>query len=254
MATLKLVAVKITVFTRQRDAGKLLAYIWACLSDGLNATLYENPNILSAFYTLGNDAWEALDLAISDYSKNTTPDNLKIVKAKMALVVIWLRAYASKVQVIANLPANATTREEVVINIGQSYLTAQKLVQSKKGDPQIPEMTGKNVGIGTIDIEVVNIDNFNPTGIVFIAVEVPVTPITVPPSAATPPAVVELKDGQLLITSTVAVQTASISIEGKGRTVTFIGLKPGKLYAIYAYTRNGKKQVSKLSAPIYVYG
>jgi hypothetical protein len=212
MATLKLVLVLITKFTSERDQDKLKDYIWNCLLLGMAAPLYESPAILAAFYASGNDAYDALALANSNYDANVTPENLKIVKAKMALVVLWLRSYASQVQVIANLPANCTTREEAAINIGLSYLTAQKLTASKKGTPQIPSLTGKNIGIGTIEVAVTNTVDFNPSSINFIAVEVPETPVTIPPSPFIPPAVVVLTAGQLTVSSTVAVQTATISL------------------------------------------
>lgn len=254
MASLKLVAVLITAFTKIKEPAKMAAYIWGCMTDGMASTLYASPAIIAAFYTAGNNAWAALDLAISNHNSTPTPNNLKIVKAKMALVVIWLKSYASQVQVIANLPINATTREEVVINIGNSYLTAQKLTRTTKGDPQVPALIGKNIGTSTIEVEVTNSIEFNPTSIVFIAVEVPVTPVTDPPSPVAPPAEVDLTNGQLTVTSTVAVQTATISLTGKGRIVTFTALKPGVQYAIYAYTMNGKKLRSVLSVPIYVFG
>ena len=254
MATLKLVAVLISIFTKETDGAKLRDYISQCLTKGMASILFASPAILAAFYTAGNDAWEALATAVSNWEDNKSPENLKIVKDKMALVVIWLRSYAIQVQNIANLPANCTTREEAATNIIASYLTPQKLTKAAKGDPEVPIVTGKRgTDVGAIDIEVMNHGvGFKPTSIIVFVVLLAETPVTVPVTPPIPDPTVSLTAGQVLVTSTVATQIATISLDGKGKFISFAGLMSGRRYAIYAYTKNGKKQISTLSAVIIV--
>jgi hypothetical protein len=254
MANLKLVAVLITAFTKIKDPAKMLEYIFGCLTDGMAAALYESPAISAVFYTAGNEAWAALDTAITIYNGNVTPNNLKIVKAKMALCVVWMRSYAVQVQAIANLPINAATREEIVINIEQSYLTAQKLTSSEKGAPEQPSLTGKNLGIGEIGVQVINTGvTFDPQSIIILAVSVPVAPVTTPPSPTPPPADVTLSEsGVVRVTSTVGIDLITLTLNGKAREVTFTGLITGTWYYIYAYSKNNNKKLSDLTVPILV--
>ena len=42
------------------------------------------------------------------------------------------------------------------------------------------------------------------------------------------------------------------SLSGKGRKTTLTASTAGTRFAIYSYSKNGKKQVSQLCAPIYV--
>jgi hypothetical protein len=254
MAAFALVRVLISIFTQETNAGKLRDYLWNCLTDGMASVLFASPAVLAAFYTAGNDAYDALALAITNYELNDSNRNLRIVKAKMALAVLWLRDYANQVQVIANLPVNVVVRQDAADNISTSFLTPQKLAQSSKGAPEVPVLSGKRGAIeGGIDIEVMNHGvGFNPTSINFIAVLLTDTPVTEPPTPTIPDPVVTLTAGQVLVSSAVATQVASISLDGKGKFISFVGLMSGRRYAIYAYTKNGKKLVSVLSAPIIV--
>src|ERR1035437_5205638 len=102
MATLKLVAVIISIFTQEKRGDVLRDYLWECLVYGMASTMFGSPNILAAFYTAGNDAYDALALAVYNWEHAPTEDNLRIVKDKMALVVLWLREYARQVTIIAN--------------------------------------------------------------------------------------------------------------------------------------------------------
>ena len=254
MANLKVVAVLITAFTKIKEPAKMLEYIFGCITDGMAAVLYETPAISAAFYTAGNSAWAALDAAIGIYNGNVTPENLKIVKAKMALCVVWLRSYAIQVQAIANLPINCATREEAQINIGLSYLTAQQLTSSKKVNPEQPSLTGKNVGIGEIGVQVINTGvTFAPQSIILLAVSVPVAPDTIPPSPTPAPADVTLSTtGIVRVKSTVGIDLITLTLNGKAREVVFTGLISGTWYYIYAYSKNNNKKMSALTAPILV--
>ena len=253
MATIAIVRVLLTKFTKLidgREGRELADYLWGCLTDGMAAVLYENPHILTAFYTEGNDAWDALDLAIRNWQAAPTENNLNIVKDKMALAVLWLRSYAAQVQVIANLPANCTTREEARTNIGLSFLTAQKLSNTSKGDPVTPEVTGKNLSTGKAQIKIINTIDFDPRCSIFILVSK--APLTEP---HTDDAIVELDEkGQIKISAAYDVEVFMIHLDGKGRTANFQGLTPAWGYDGYCFSKNGNKNISELSEPVVVYG
>ena len=247
MATLKLVMVLITVFTEETDAKTLRDYIKNCYDKGTVATLFKDPNITAAFYALGLIAYEALRDAITAHDLNQSEDNENIMKDKMALAVLWLRSYASQVQVISNLPANCTTREEAATNIGLSYLTAQKLSSSTKGQPETAVITAKYLGDGIIEVIIVNGISFNPSSINIIAVGVP--PVTDP---ATPNPVITLNDGQVIVTCKVAVPMISKSLSGKGKTQTLSGMNTCPSYLVALYSQNGAKLISFLSNIVLV--
>src|ERR1017187_217238 len=144
MALLKLVAVVISIFTQEKNGPKLRDYLWNCLTDGMASILFSDPHILAAFYAAGNTAYEALALAITNFETNNSSGNRRIMNAKMALAIIWLRSYATQVQIISNLPANVVTRQDAADNITTSFLTPQKLVKTSKGDPEVPVIVGEN--------------------------------------------------------------------------------------------------------------
>ena len=248
MATLKLVTVLIGVFTKEKHGPTLRDYIQECIAIGSVSTLFLNPAITTAFYAAGTVAYGALALAITNYSNNITTENLKIVKAKMALVVVWLRSYAAQVQVIANLPINCTTRLEASNNILASYLTPAKLISTRKGNPDAPLFNAKFVD-GIIVVNITNGKTYHPASITIIAVAVP--PVTVP---ATPNPTVTLvqSTATVSIVSKVGVHTISKSFSGKGTSGKIAGATLSASYNLVAYAQNGNKQCSLLSAPVLV--
>ena len=248
MSIAKIVKVIITIFTTETNAEVLRDYLWDCLTMGMAAVLFENPHILTAFYTAGNDAYDALALAISNWETSPTTNNKNIVKDKMKLVVIWLRGYASQVQTIANDTTNTTTREEARTNIGLSFLTAQELTPAKKGNPATPEFTA-SITNGVISINITNGPAYKPTNIIVVVTAVP--PVTSP---ATPNPVVTLdkSNAQVSVTSKVAVQAVVKSISGKGTSLKIANMNTSPSYNIQAYAQNGNKQISNLSAPVLV--
>ena len=138
MPTIKDVKVMTSDFTLERVAQTLLDYGVKCVEKGWVSDLYCVPNISEAVYTVGNDALDELEYAIKYHKKIPLPENLLIVKAKMALVIKWLIIYTSKVEPIANADANRTTRKEAFLNIILSGLMPQKLGRSDKGNPETP--------------------------------------------------------------------------------------------------------------------
>jgi hypothetical protein len=248
MAVLKTVGVIITKFTRQRNGPRLRDYLENCLTFGAGSTMFESPYISTAFYDEGDDAYDALYTAIENYVKNETTNNLKIMKGKMALAIIWLRSYAAQVVVIANLHANCTTREEAATNTRLSYLTPQKLIASTKGIPATPSFKA-SITDGVMYITITNGVKYQPTSIVFIAVAVP--PVTSP---ATPLPVVSLdrSNAQYSVTSKVVNQVVSKSISGKGRSAKMTNMNTSPSYNLYAYAMHGNKLVSLLSEPVLV--
>ncbi len=245
MSILKLVLILRTIFTRENDPVILLAYLKNCLTKGSTSTLYCNPHIATAEYTAGQVAYDALNLALSNHNATPTEDTLNIVKDKMALAVLWLHGYADKVVVIANDDANRTTRDEAKTNIGLSGLDAQKLSSSAKGIPDVAAFTAK-IADGIITTEITN-EDFIVGNVVMIAVEAP--PVTDP---VTPPAVVKLVDGQVNISSKVALRTVSKTYSGKGKIMKLNGMNTKLAYFVYLYSMNGNKQISLLSDPVLV--
>lgn len=56
--------------------------------------------------------------------------------------------------------------------------------------------------------------------------------------------------GQLSVTCDVAVHVVMISAGGKGQGAQFHALKTGVSYNVYGFTKNGKLQISALSAAV----
>ena len=243
------VGILISDFTDETNPEALRDNLWNCLELGMAAPMYENPHILTAFYTAGNFAYDALALAISNHEEVPTDDNELIVKAKMALAVIWLRSYANQVFLIANDSTNCTTRDEAVININASGLTAQKLTQTKKVKPEKLVLLGKNLGTGIGQIKIVNDNPFVVRSSVFILVSKP--PVTSPP---TPDAVVSIVNGQFNVAATYAYQLSLLVLDGKGRIATFNNLIPAQGYNGYGFSKNGNKLIGDLSDPVLVKG
>ncbi len=90
-------------------AKDLKFYISGCINKGSAADLYKNPFIDTAFYNAGRFAETELQNSMDVYGKVKTTDNNNIVSDKIGLAVIWINAYADKVDIIANTDANRTT-------------------------------------------------------------------------------------------------------------------------------------------------
>jgi len=247
MSNIRKVAVKRTIYTRIKRASVLKKYIIDCMANGMSWALFMDPHILAAFYASGLIAQTALNDAINAYTLSPTKGKMEIVKAKMALVVIWLNGYADQVEVISNADANRTTREEAGANISNSFLTHQVIVAEKKGNPDMPVITAMNTGDGNVEVEITNGKEYQPNSIVIIAVEIPAI---ADPYVA--PAMVELVKDQLSINCKAGVHTVMMSISGKGRLIGFSKLKTGVSYNFYAYAQNGKLQLSALTPPVVV--
>lgn len=251
MGTLKVVEVKISEFTLERNAKALLKIGQKCFDDGSDSVLFGVPHISLIDYAEGTFAIEALDEAIDTHEDAPIPNNLLIVKAKMALLVLWLLDYANQVVIIANADTNCTTRLEAATNIGLSGLNYQKLVKTTTGNPIQVALTGGNVGTGRATVEVVEDADFGPKSTTFIAVSIP--PVTNP---ITPDAIVTLdSDGQLRFIADYIFQVFIITVEGKGRVAKFTKLTPAQGYNSYAFSKNGNKLFGKLSKmPLLIFG
>ncbi|MEI6816459.1 MAG: hypothetical protein WCL14_07590 [Bacteroidota bacterium] len=249
MGLLKNVLVKIGIFIIMRRASVLKQYVEDCVSTGSAATLFKDPHITTVFYTSLTNAAIAIQTAIDICTLAPTKGNKKAIKDAMAAAKLLLVSYANQVVVIANLPINAPTREVAATNIAQSHLTPQKLSSSKKGNPAKPKFTAKNIGTGTVEVEITNGSDYQPTSITIVAVEQAkvAEPIVQDP-------IVSLIRGQLVVQSAVAAQVVTLSFDGKGRFGNFDCLKSGVTYKIYAYAKNGKKQISLLSDGVLVNG
>src|ERR1035441_9610310 len=247
MAVIKKGKVKRSGYRDERNSGKLVSLIAKCMAAGKGAVLYKDPHILALFYSDGNDAKEALETAKSDYKNRTNGGSILIIEGKMALVVIWIDSYADQVEVIANDPANRTTQEEAVANIGLSGLPAQKIGKNTKGKPAQPVLTGEYFTGGIIKVKLTNGKAYQFTSITYIAVSVP--PASEP---AVAPAKVTLTGDQLSVLCAAAVHVMTKTIKGKSKSTKFTGAISLLGYNIYAITQNGAKLVSDISAVITV--
>jgi len=242
MATLKKVKVKRTVFTRQKNAANVKQYIIDCVGMGSVSDLYSNPDIPTAYYTSGTNAATAIQTAINDHALAPTNGNLNTINDKVVLGKTWLDGYADRVEAIANLDANRTTRQEAATNIALSFLTPQKLSSTAKGVPEIPKVEAENVGTGMIDVRIVNGVDYKPSQTTLIMVE------------ESADAVITLDNGQLKVEMRGAGQLIVKAASNKGKLTRFKSLKPGEKYVVYAYAQNGKNQVSDLSTAEFVIG
>ncbi len=247
MAVIKQGKVKRSGYREETNHGKIVALISKCLAAGRGAVLYKDPNISALFYSDGDDAKEALEKAMSDYKNRTNGGSILNIENKMALVVIWVDSYADQVEVIANDPANRTTQQEAVANIGLAGLPAQKMGKNTKGKPAKPVLTGEYFSGGILKIKLTNGRAYQFTSITYVAVSIP--PASDP---AVAPAVVTITGDQVSVKCAAAVQVMSKTIKGKSRTAKFVGADPLLSYNIYAFTQNGKKLVSEISAVITV--
>ena len=250
MGLLRIVLVKISIFMVIKKALDLKQYLNDCVAAGSVATLYVNPNITTLFYTSLTNAATAIQTAINVWTLAPTKANRTAIKDAMDAGKVLLKSYASQVQVIANLPINATTREQVVTNIGQSHLSAQKIGKTAKIKPLQPIISAKNIGTGTVEARIVNPNPYPAPSITFFfAISRP--PVTTPP---TPAAVVTVVEGQLKIVAGYNYEFMMLSIDSKGRIVTFKNLTPAGDYDIYCFSKNGDKFISDLSVSFDVKG
>ena len=97
MVTLKDVKVLLSAFTEIEAAKDMRQYVIDCVATGSVATLYANPNILTAFYDEGTQKAVDIQTAIDTHALIPTKSNEKAIKDKMALAVLWLKKYAGKV-------------------------------------------------------------------------------------------------------------------------------------------------------------
>jgi hypothetical protein len=214
------------------------------------AELYINPNIPTAYYTEGTAVAAAINTAILVHNGAPTPGNNEIIQNKVALGVIWMDGLADQVEVIANADANRTTAEEASTNIKLANMVPQKLTQTIKGTPVTPVITAENVGTGKVAAKNVTPHGDDvPDETFFMAIEMPA--VTEP---VTPDPIASITLGQFKVILAAAAEINTINATGKGKTLTFIDLKPGVGYMIIAYTKNGNKFISELSNIVYVQG
>jgi hypothetical protein len=240
--TIKNVLAKRGVFTKLKKAVDVRKYVNDCVNTGSDDTLYAPPAISTVFYGLGTTAGVDLKTAEDALEAAPTDANKTNVKNKIVLVKNWLEDYSDKVEVIANDPANRTTREEAKANIQYSFLTSQKLASESKGTPKTPLVSAGTVGKGKIDAEIINGADYIPNQTTFIAIE---------KSALES---IQLINGDLKIVLRGAGDVVIKSALLKGKFAHFTDMKSGVEYAIYAYAQNGKKNVSDLSEAVYANG
>src|ERR1039458_2647769 len=247
MASIKIVKVMTSDYTLERVAQTLLDYGVKCVNEGWVSDLFPYTTLFRSVYTDGNDALDALEYAIEYHKKIPLPVNLKIVKDKMALVIKWLRVYTSKVEPIANDDANRTTRQEAYTNILLSGLKPQKLLRSDKGNPETAVITASYIGKGIIEVIITNGKDFDPSSITIIAIEV--SPITEP---ATKKPVVKIIDGQVSVTSKVAVRVVVKTITGKRKSLKLTQMNTHPSFNVCVFCQNGNDQISDLSNVVLV--
>ena len=245
--TLKDVEVKVTVFTTIEKPADLGEYIVDCVEMGSNSDLYSDPSITAVFYGKGTDCGANIQFAITAEKQSPTEGNKLAVTNQMALGVLWLKSYSSQVEVLANLPANRTTREQAAENITHSFLSYQQLETVPKGDPESPVFTVESLGSGNFKVTIVNGATYTPSRTNLIAIEMP--PATVPPTADP---VVALAGNQMRVQLGCAAEVVTNSLSGKGRSTIINVLNTSSKFIIYGFSQNGNKQVSKISAGIIV--
>jgi len=240
---IKDVTVKKTVFTTNNSPSGIQQYVTNCISIGDADTnvLYKHPAITTVFYAEGTLAASKIADAITLAASIPLDANKSAVIDRMVEGKLWLDSYATKVGIIANDPANRSTREQAATNILASNLTPQKLTHNRKGNPEKPKLSGTNIGIGAVDIEIVNGVDYDPSQTTIIAVE------------KIAEATVELVDGVLKIDLVNKGQVRIMAVSQKGKLTHFTGINKGD-YTFYAYASNGKKQLSLLSDSINVSG
>jgi hypothetical protein len=239
---IKPVKVKRSVYANETNAGITRQFIIDCVKMGSASSLYEDPNIGAAYYSAGTSAATAIQTAIDDYGNAPTTGNHNTIIDKADLGKIWLDGYADKVETIANADANRSTRIQAATNITLANLTPKQLVFSLKGIPATPIVRATTVGSGKIAAEITNGVDYKPSQTTFIVVE------------ETAGASFTFVEGQLIIEMANKGQVVIKTRAMKAKYTNFTHLKSGVKYAIYAYSQNGKNQISDLSEPQFVNG
>ena len=245
---LKLVKVLQTVFSTIEDPLVLKKYTTDSVTAGSNFVLYADPAIPTGVYDDGTQTAIDIQTAVDAHTLSPTDVNEKAITAAMVKAKAWLKKYSELVEPIANSNDNRTTREEAAINIGRSFLTPQKLENTKGGDPETPVFTVKNLGDDGIGVQIINGETYSPTRTILIAVELPPSNTDV-----TPDPEVTIVGGQPKITfggwaGDIYFDVAS----GKGRVCKIPVSKTGVRYAVYGLAQNGNKHSSKISKPVIV--
>jgi hypothetical protein len=241
------VGVITTEYSKITDPAELKQYILDRVSQGSGSTMFGGTNIPAAEYADGTTAAGAIGTAITNRSANPSIPNKRAVIDKMALGVEYLDGLATLAIPIANLPANATTREEAATNITVIGFTPEKLTASSHGIPATATFTAIYVGNGIIELEITNGADFEPAAINVVAVALP--PVTIP---ATPPPVVTLSNGQIQVTSKVSVPIITKTVTGKGRGLKLSSMDSNPSWLIYIYSMNGNKLISLISVGVTV--
>lgn len=244
---LQYVYIKRTIYSDITDGATMRQYVLDRISNSASSLLYGVPAIATGVYTAGTAVAAAIQTAITNYGLNETKVNFDIIKAKIALAIIWLDSLTMLVEPIANNPLNCSTREEAAINIEIAGFKAEKLIAGSKGVPDTALFTAEYVGNGIIDVDIANGADFNPTNVIIIAISIP--PITTPP---TPLPTITLVNGQAIVVSKAGVTVISKTLSGKGRTVKLYGMDTCSSWMIYIYCMNGNKLISLLSTTVPV--
>jgi hypothetical protein len=232
-------------YREERNHEIVKALITKLIAAGLGQLLFQNPAILTAFYTAGNGALAALTLAINDFNNHTNGGSIETIEAKMALVVIWIDSYADQVEVISNADANRTTQLEAKANIVLSGLPTQKIGKTTKGKPGISEINGVRFAGGIMKVKITNAHVNVYTSLTLIAVSIP--PASEPAIA---PAVVTVAGDQLSVTCAAPIHVMTKTIKGHPASASIAGANPALSYNLYVITQNGVKLVSVISASI----
>jgi hypothetical protein len=236
-----------TDYSEITDALEMKQFVLNRVNAGKASALYAIPNITAAVYNAGIFAADAIQAAIDFYVLFPTKGNAGTIKDKVALAIKWLDSLVAVVVPIANDPANCATREAAATNISIIGFAPEKLFFSSKGTPPTMVFTATYVGDGIVEIDIIMPPDFNPTTITIVAVAIP--PVTNP---ATPPPIVSLENGQVLITAKVFVASFTKTITGKGKSLKLLKMNTCTNWNIYMYCQHGNTQISLLSAPVPV--
>ena len=240
--------VKTSDYSLITDPILFMDYMNDCIRIGKLATLYKDPNITTAFYDAGTMLSGLIQSTVDTYNDAPIDSNKELVEVAMANGLVWMNSYASKVEVIANLPANRVTQAQAAVNISQSNLTYQALTQVSKGTPVSPDLAGKvGTGPGAVDVSIINVEPFNPSRTLIVSVQQPL--LTDP---ITPPANVTVVGDQMNIQTFGPTNISIKIIPGKGRLARFKALVTGVFQDFYGFCSNGKNKNSTLSPKITV--
>jgi hypothetical protein len=248
IVTIKPAFVKTTDYSTITDPITFMDFMNDCIRIGKLAALYKDPAIPIAFYDSGTLLSSLIQSTVNTYNDAPIEANEEQVEIAVANGLVWMNSYASKVEVIANLPVNRTTQGQAAANILFSNLNYQALTQVKKGTPLPLDLAGKiGVGLGAVDLSIINDEPFNPSRSLLVSVQQVL--VTDPVTA---PSVVTVVGDQMNI-QTFGPTTISIKfIPGKGRLAKFKALVTGVYHDFYGFCSNGKNKNSAISPKISV--